>query len=678
MGFYELKEAKRYRSRTRSFGFNISKRFWIISGGVLLLAGLFFLMFFFMSGDDIRPSYSYYSNTLAIEWEKPENVESVYVYTYSEDGTEIELGNYTDPYAIVNDVQLGKPLTIKYEIVQKRKLFGLFDLAIFHNRIKETINPIELIPPELETELESGLDSQSVKVKWPIEGEGDIYLYYLDKNNNWTAVEIDKMGRKSFEIGKDVEFPDTEHPISFRARTSKMVDGIVFYSAYGSVAEIKRSDLMPKDIILECKRDDEGKYVFTFNESVKDTYELQQMDATSSKKYETLETFKVDGTIKENVFKYVLDWLPSGTELSFRVIAYNEDEPDKKIKSEEKKVVGETTSNYCTIWPVANLKVYDSAESSNKIANIDVGECYSVIEESNGRFKILLKNGQYGYVDTRYCMINLPEFLGNMCQYDIRNAYASNFTVHGNEIPELTGKLVNGYENINIEDTSKTFVVPYLYPSACKLADVAAKVIKDGYILKIYDAFIPKVGTEYINDRILSSLELEITSEGMESVAGTRYEDELRYYDELTANSYGPSDFYGKTNDHNLGTAIDISLVNKETGKELDMQTSVHDISSYSVIVNNNENATKLNQYMTDFGFKGSVTKWWEFNDEEIRGNIELKANISEGLSLEGFKKSKYGWKYQKANGSFAKDESIIVEGKIYKFDELGYCMEDM
>ena len=676
MGFYELKEAKRYRSRTRSFGFNVSKRFLLIAGGVLLLAGLCFLTFFLMAGDDIRPTYSYYTNTLTIEWQKPDNVESVNVYVYSDDERK-ELGNITDNSVTIDGVQLGKPLTIEYEIIQKRKLFGLFDLSIFHNTMEETINPVEMIPPEHTTELETGLDSQSLKVKWPIEGEGDIHLFYLRNTGEWEPVEIDKMGRKTFIIGEDIDFPGPDQPISFRARTSKKIDDIEFYSAYSTAVEVKRADLMPKDIILDCKRDEEGKYIFTFNESVKNIYEIQQRGPGTSG-YETLETFKVDGTIKENTFSYSVDWLPSGTELSFRVIAYNEDEPDKKIKSDEKKVVGETTSDYCTIWPVANLKVYDTADSSNKIANVDVGECYSVVEESNGRFKILLKNGQYGYVDTRYCMINLAEFLGNMCIYDIRNSFESDITIHDNPVPELTGKTVPGYEKIKIDAQSSQFVVPYLYPSACKLADVAAKVAKDGYILKIYDAFIPKEGTVYINERIAESLDLEIDGNDNEDISATTYGNVLNYYDDLTATPYGISDFYGKTNNHNLGITIDITLVDKETEEELDMQTNIHDISYYSMTSNNNDAATMLGQYMTDCGFMSSATKWWEFTDEEIRGNIELKANIDNGLSIEGFKKSKYGWKYQKADGTYAIDESIVVDGKSYRFDELGYCMEDM
>jgi len=629
------------------------------------LALLLFVLFFFMSGDEIVPSYCYNSDSLRIEWDKPENVEAVKIYVITPENGKEEVGTFDGKEAVISNVLLGKPLEIKYEMIPSSKLFGFLDFSVFHTTFSETVNPVEIIPPELTVDINSvssNTEQYGFKIKWPIEGEGETSLYMLNGEEK-VRLESDHLGRENFTVGEDVDMPGISNPIIIIARTTKEIDGIVYNSTFSKPVEIKRADFMPKDILLELKQDEDGKYLFTFNEAQNDTYELKMQNGFTHE-FETVETYEVDESLKQNTFTYSLDWLPSGSEMTYKVVAYDKDDPDNISESNVMEVVGETSSVYCTIWPIANLKVYDTSTSTTRIDNVVEGECYSVIEEADGRFKIRLGNGNYGYIDTRYCMINLPDFIGNMCLYDITNSYASLYNVNGLNIEGLTSQKIKGYENMDIEEGRTQFVVPCLYPTACKLLEAAKSAISDDYILKICDAFRPTEAYGFINEALSKHYE--------------QFGEEMNYSDPVTGLSYGMEDYAPRSGTHDMGIALDVMLVNQNTGEEIKMQTSIYDLSKYSFSNLNNENANILKTYMIDAGFTNTYTNWWEFSDSQIRNDISLQSKIETGLSIEGFKKNRYGWKYQKADGNFVTDTSINIEGVEYRFDELGYCMEDM
>jgi len=92
---------------------------------------------------------------------------------------------------------------------------------------------------------------------------------------------------------------------------------------------------------------------------------------------------------------------------------------------------------------------------------------------------------QYVYIDKRFCLINLPEYLGDYCAYDITNSYASAFKVHDRPLAQITRQPLPGFEHVQ---TKGGFLVPCLYPCAEKLLDAAKAAIADGYRLKIYES----------------------------------------------------------------------------------------------------------------------------------------------------------------------------------------------
>mgnify|MGYP003304418221 CR=1 FL=1 len=75
---------------------------------------------------------------------------------------------------------------------------------------------------------------------------------------------------------------------------------------------------------------------------------------------------------------------------------------------------------------------------------------------------------------------------------------------------------------------------------------------------------------------------------------------------------------------HNQGIAMDLTIVDLWSGEELEMQTSMHDLSWYSELRRNNANANTLARIMEEVGFAGIVSEWWHFQDDVARDNFNM------------------------------------------------------
>ncbi len=384
---------------------------------------------------------------------------------------------------------------------------------------------------------------------------------------------------------------------------------------------------------------------------------------------------------------------------------------------------------YCTIWPIQDLTVYNEPGLSEKIGTVKGGQTLCVLAEENGSFKVCYDNDlDIGYVDSRFCMINLPEYLKDLCAYNITNSYDSVFRIHEYDIPEVTGTVIPGFENVSPDPASGVFLVPYLYPCAKRLMGAAKKAGEDGYRLKIYESFRPHKATRYLYDSVETLLseplpdaeEVEKTmspeeidaanaqmvqesldqaqafmlSQGIDptseqalpivqfyldntpKIETDTYIYRKTYQEEMTNGTYQLSAFLAKqVSAHNRGIALDLTLCSPETGQDLEMQSAIHDLSYHSVSSANNENAKLLESYMTAEGFSGLTSEWWHFQDDITRKEIKLATYLEDGVSLEGFMADEKGFKYRRADGSFVTDGEMEIGEKKYSFDSDGYCM---
>ena len=237
-----------------------------------------------------------------------------------------------------------------------------------------------------------------------------------------------------------------------------------------------------------------NSYSLSWNETKGGGYEVQQLVGDT---WETLSSVERDG---ERV--YLTGMLPSCREQTFRVVTVGGAIPEGAEYAAEPAEVNfrtELSSLYCTIWPLTELTLYKEADSaSESLGTIPAGSTLCVLGEEDGLFRVRY-DGRYGYIDSRYCLINLPEYLGDLISYNITNSYASLYAVHGYEIPEVTGTVIVGYEHVRLAEG--VYLAPYLYPCCEKLYTAANSAIEQGYRLKIYDSYRPNRATRDIYDK---------------------------------------------------------------------------------------------------------------------------------------------------------------------------------
>lgn len=362
--------------------------------------------------------------------------------------------------------------------------------------------------------------------------------------------------------------------------------------------------------------------------------------------------------------RYDAGRLRSGSYHRFRVAALGGE--GAVVKEEEVSFYASISPLYSTVWPIQSLTLYEDPGKGERLASVPGGTALCVLAEEGDWFRVRYGE-EYGWLDSRFCMVNLPEYVGDYCAYDITNSYDSLFAVHGSPIRQITHQVVSGFENVRTEDGE--FLVPYLYPCAKKLLAAAQTAREDGFRLKIYEAFRPQRATRFCYDTAEKQMNDPALTETGQQVGGTLYKL-------MTDNGrFGLGSFLARTiSSHNRGIALDLTLERLDGGGELEMQSVIHDLSWYSETSLNNLNAKLLEGYMTGVGMTGLSSEWWHFQDDGARAAIGLNSSLYEGISAEGWTQDDGGWRYRRANGSFLRNTSAVLDGRTYSFDADGYA----
>lgn len=660
-------------------------------------------------------------NDLLIEWTEITGADVIRLYRVRTGQEDTLYGEYTGSSAIMTGVAEGELVYIRIEAVKFAKnLLGEASENVAKTRTLRIV-PEEIEQPRLVKRVD--LDTQTVNLSWDavIGNEYEIYQYEGHDNTKLLAKNEAKGGVWS------VTFEGTPEQIqgdasSYAVRAVRRKDGYVCAGAYSERISVKPEDLMGLNLALDWHQTDERIYTLYWQETKGDSCEIQQWSETAR------EWVTVMVSDWSEDLAYVTDRLPSCTEVRFRALAYEGDRMTGKLAVEPSEISFRTDTSplYCTVWPIRKLNLYAEADGKSALGEIPEGEALCVLGEENERFHVRY-NGNYGYVDARYCMINLPEYLGDLCEYDITNSYESIFKVHEKEIPGITKTVVKGYETVCL--LNDEMLVPLLYPVAKRLDTAVRAMREDGYSVRIYDAFRPNEASVFLyetTERILgnsvvagnwtnlfdggaglskyekASIANQLREEGQlewivesQFVSGLTAEQQAAYYagqyvegservvrlssgetyhQLMTGGTYSLGAFLAQSiSTHNRGIALDLTLVNVETGGALPMQTNMHDLSHYSVLSKNNTNANLLSKYMLDAGFNGLSSEWWHFQDDATKNELALNSYLEKGVSIEGWKRDDKGWKYRCADGSYLKEVTMSVDGASCTFNEQGY-----
>ena len=580
-----------------------------------------------------------------------------------------------------------KALTISVRTVVSYKQLWLEKERISENELAITTT---LTPPALqEMEWVADENTKTVTLTYTLGDNEWCHLYWKDETGTWQQMQDTDQTEQILTFGDKGEFPVPPfgEMCFFQLDVYRMEADLVFYGNISCGFAVQRDDLLGRDLNPVITDDGYNVSTITWEETKGQTYQVQQLDKTTGQ-WVTLTEIPGDGERT-----YTTDHMPVNSSFTYRVIAVGgQTLPDSEFAAISGELVQQTKESpiFCTIWPLKDLKTYADPAKTTAVGSIKAGSAWCVVAEEGDMFGIR-QNGQIRYVESNYCLINLPEYLGDMCSYNITNSYDSLYMVHEFEIPKVTGVVTKGYEKVKMN--SGEYLVPLLYPTAKKLADASRIAKEAGYQLKIYDAFRPQAATVQIYDLTEKMLEEELpekpytdkyTLEQLnlpkpktQTDPETKEEKEvpLTYEDVMLGEEYTLNYFLAKGGSmHNLGLALDLTMVDLSTGKEVKMQTSMHDLSCYSVIYKNNKAAKKLDEIMKAAGFGGLVSEWWHFQDNDARKTINPPALWS-GVTPGSWMADDNGWRFRNSNGVYCKGGTFTIDGTKYTFDAQGYVI---
>lgn len=542
------------------------------------------------------------------------------------------------------------------------------------------------------SDLSATADPQAgaVTFTYTLTPQSQCQIYYLDASGKRTLLDTLDQTQMTLTLGDENRFsiPHTGEELTFVFEACRISDDLIYYGTSSQQISVVREDLLTRDLKLQCTALDEQTFCFTWAETKGDHYLVQRFRANTNS-WETVH--RVDAGQERS---YTTDTLPRYSEYLYRVVAEGGqviDGSEFAAISEIETVATGASVKYCTIWPIKDLEVYRDAARSESIGTVQGAKAFCVLGLEDEMFRIRFGDG-FGYIDSNYCLVNLPELLGDLCLYNITNSTQSIYMAHEFEIPTVTGQVIVGYENVQLSNGEQ--LVPLLYPVARRLEKAAFAAIDQGYKLKIYDAYRPQDATIALYDQAIGLVDQPIPEETYTGkvlddlpilMPPVQDEENPDQPPEVPVLTYGQlmTDFgrytmnyflaAGKSR-HNRGIALDLTLVDLSTGEDLPMQTSMHDLSWYSELARNNENAKLLATIMESAGFSGLPSEWWHFNDLEAQNNY-LPPHQKKGVSAECWMADDHGWRYRRADGSYLVNRTEQIDGKWYSFDKDGYLL---
>ena len=560
-------------------------------------------------------------------------------------------------------------------------------------------------------------DTDQVNVTYTMPEGGTCQVFSpLYEAGKTPCVQLQK-NALSLEFGQDKTFavPAYGETCEFTFRIYRSEKNLVFYGVDSGKITLTREDFLGNTLSLEQTHLGSNQYLLQWNQTKGDGYILET--STDGETWQQVASFQ-----STDPLSYQTGHLTPFTTCYYRITALTEGGTPAcvTLQTAQKTV-------YSTVWPVTDLQVYAESTGDTVLGTLQAGQALCVLEEKDGRFGVAYDKA-VGYIDSNLCLINLPEYLGELCSYDITNSYSARYTVHEFTMDQITGTKVSGYGNVQLYDGS--FLVPLLYPSAQKLVSAAQAARAHGYRLKIYDAFQPRTATadlhpmaadlenvlvpksaytgEPLSDladmkwiipsqipqwvidgyrldrngqRIRPNLPsppqptedqpdplAEMTTEQLQKYYLMR---ELTYGIFMTDNGrYAPEDFFPRGKYiANAGLTLDVTLEGAD-GTDIAMQTRIYDMSWFSETARNNENAQLLASIMEEAGFASTANRWWHFGDT----SVQAEHTLLDGISAKGWVKDDLGWRYRLDNGRFYRDCTEQIDGFVCTFDENGYA----
>ncbi|WP_452223139.1 M15 family metallopeptidase [Lacinutrix chionoecetis] len=159
----------------------------------------------------------------------------------------------------------------------------------------------------------------------------------------------------------------------------------------------------------------------------------------------------------------------------------------------------------------------------------------------------------------------------------------------------FVGEIIDGY-NAEVAIMTKQ--------TAEALKKVQAELAKENLSIKIYDAYRPQRAVNHFvrwakveNDTLMKQ----------------------QFYPRVDKKNLFKAGYIASKSRHSSGSTLDVTIVNLETGEELDMGSPYDFFGSESWVKNSNlnkqqrKNRKRLQKVMLDNGFRNYAQEWWHF-----------------------------------------------------------------
>jgi D-alanyl-D-alanine dipeptidase len=460
-----------------------------------------------------------------------------------------------------------------------------------------------------------------------------------------------------FGEGDALPVPERGEKVSFWLEAFREQPGLRYPGGVSEAVAVTREDFLGVTLGLVCEALDDSSWRLTWQETKGESYLV--LGQEEGGEWRTLAEIPAG---VERV--YLTGHLAPFTGCRYRVeVRGGQAEGSGAVAPEEAAVSTGATLAFAAAWGLEELDLFADPEGREKIGTLPPDRAACVLGEENGYLLVGTPQGS-AYLKSDRCMIDLPDYIGDLCEYRITNSVSSIYTVHGYLLENMTGTVIPGYEAVALPDGG--YLVPLLYPTAQKLIAAALALREDGYRLRIYDSFRPHLATRYVYDQALELMEKPVSEE----------EDAPTYGQVMTGDRYSLWDFLAAgISKHNRGIAVDVELLHLEDGTALKMQSEIHDLSWHASTANNDASAGMLADYMRTAGFGTLFSEWWHFQDMDTLNTLEPPYR-REGVTPEGWRADDRGWRYRCADGSFLAGETREIDGVRYTFGEDGYILE--
>ena len=263
---------------------------------------------------------------------------------------------------------------------------------------------------------------------------------------------------------------------------------------------------------------------------------------------------------------------------------------------------GEITN--CDLRTGVETDAYGGATTEDKKVTIPANMTFHILDMDGAYFQVDY-DGAKVWLPSKNCLINVKQYIPSI-QVDLSLSQSPNFfNIGGNDIKGLTEKQL--YTREGSIDGSEAWL---RYEVAVKLLKAQELFLKDGYCIKIADAYRPSSVTGTIRDGLNEFLKTE---------EGQKLKQE--YF-----GSYSVGAFLAQNaSAHNYGVAIDMTLVDIDSEKELSMPSAMHTLdasSAYGTWSTSSKDYTSHGEYMrgkmVECGFSTLDSEWWHFQVNSV------------------------------------------------------------